>query len=79
MSEDLVADEGACGALEGLEVAKLLEDTLLRGEILVAEADAETGKKRYYQIVQYILRVEFSDLPMLFALFQPPLGQLVSS
>ena len=79
MSEDLVADEGACGTLEGLEVAKLLEDTLLRGEILVAEADAETEKKSYYQIVQDILRVEFSDVPMLFALFQPPLGQLVSS
>jgi len=79
LSEDLVADEGACGTLEGLEVAKLLEDTLLRGEILVAEADAETEKKSYYQIVQDILRVEFSDVPMLFALFQPPLGQLVSS
>ena len=79
MSEDLVADEGACGTLEGLEVAKLLEDTLLRGEILVAEADAETEKKSYYQIAQDILRVEFSDVPMLFALFQPPLGQLVSS
>lgn len=38
LTEDLVGGEGAVGAGKRLEVTELLENTLLGGEVLVAEA-----------------------------------------